>query len=129
MPFRVSASVERSPRSALAVLMSFILIVFVAACANSAATPVATSQVDLPRSYRFAPKDIAVQPGTTVTWTNNDNFTHSVRLDGSEEVQVIRPGESTTHAFATAGLYHYVCTFHPQDMQGSVLVEGQPTES
>ena len=86
-------------------------------------TPVATNQVDLPRSYRFAPEDIVVQAGSTVTWTNNDNFTHTVHLETSEEVQLMRPGESVTHQFLEVGLYNYVCTLHPQDMTGTVLVE------
>lgn len=61
--------------------------------------------------------------GTTVTWTNNDNFTHSVRFDGSDEVRVMKPGETVSHDFPAPGLYHYICTFHPQDMQGTVLVD------
>ena len=32
--------------------------------------------VDLPKSYKFAPAAITVTAGTTVTWTNDDNFTH-----------------------------------------------------
>ena len=43
------------------------------------ASPVATTTVDMPKSYRFAPQAITVEAGSTVTWTNSDNFTHSVR--------------------------------------------------
>ena len=33
--------------------------------------------------------------GTTVTWTNSDNFTHNVRLiDDGGEVLALPPGES-----------------------------------
>ncbi len=35
---------------------------------------------------------------------------------------VIRPAESGTHTLATAGTHRYTCTFHPNDMNGSVLV-------
>jgi hypothetical protein len=80
-------------------------------------------QVDLPRSYKFAPEDIVVPAGTTVTWTNNDNFTHSVRLLDSGETQMMKPGESVTHAFPTPGVYQYDCSLHPKDMQGSVQVD------
>ena len=83
----------------------------------------ATHQVDLPRSYKFAPEDIVVPAGTTVTWTNNDNFTHSVRLLDGGEVQMMKPGESVTNAFPGPGLFRYDCSLHPKDMQGSVLVE------
>jgi plastocyanin len=89
------------------------------------ASPVATSTVDLPASYRFAPADIRVVAGTTVTWTNHDNFSHSVQfLDGGlpSEPRMMKPGESTTFTFQVAGLFHYQCSFHPQNMKGSVLV-------
>ena len=114
------ASAGRPPRSALALLFGVLLV---AACqAAGPSAPVATSQVDLPRSYKFAPENITVAVGTTVTWTNNDNFTHSVRLLDGGETQFMKPGESVTHAFATSGLYQYDCSLHPKDMQGSVLV-------
>jgi plastocyanin len=120
MPLLLRASAGHPLRPALAILFALLL----AACSQSAApaSPVATNQVDLPRSYRFAPEDITVQVGTTVTWTNNDNFTHSVRLLDSGEVQLMKPGASVTHTFTTAGLFRYDCSLHPKDMHGSVLV-------
>jgi plastocyanin len=114
------ASAGYSPRPALAILFA---VLFAAACqAAEPAAPVATDQVDLPRSYKFAPEAITVAVGTTVTWTNNDNFTHSVRLLDSGETQMMKPGESVTHAFTAPGAYQYDCSLHPKDMQGSVLV-------
>jgi len=109
-------------RPAFAILIALVF----AACSQAAtpATPVATNQVDLPRSYRFVPEDITVPSGTEVTWTNNDNFTHSVRLLSSGEVQMMKPGESVSRTFTTPGLYRYDCSLHPNDMKGSVLVEG-----
>jgi plastocyanin len=81
-----------------------------------------TSTVDLPPSYRFEPAHITVTAGTTVTWTNHDNFTHSVQVDGQSEVHMLRPGESAQILFSTPGEYHYVCTLHTQNMQGSITV-------
>jgi plastocyanin len=108
-------------RPAFAILFALVF----AACSQAAtpAAPVATNQVDLPRSYRFAPEDITVPAGTEVTWTNNDNFTHSVRLLDSGEVQMMKPGESVSQTFTSPGLYRYDCSLHPNDMKGSVLVE------
>ena len=122
MSLLLRASAGHPLRPALAVLFALLL----AACSQAAtpAAPVATNQVDLPRSYRFAPEDITVPAGTEVTWTNNDNFTHSVRLLDSGEVQMMKPGESITHTFAAPGLFRYDCSLHPKDMKGSVLVEG-----
>lgn len=96
-----------------------------AGCSSSAAdaSPVATTTVDLPRSYRFEPTAISVEVGATVTWTNDDQFTHNVRFDGDEPL-TMRPGESVTRTFEAPGTYPYVCSLHPQDMQGSVHVSG-----
>jgi plastocyanin len=122
MSLLLRARAGHSLRPALAVLFALLL----AACSQAAtpATPVATNQVDLPRSYRFAPEDITVPTGTEVTWTNHDNFTHSVRLLDSGEVQLMKPGESVSHTFTTPGLFRYDCSLHPKDMHGSVLVGG-----
>jgi plastocyanin len=107
-----------------------VLVATVAACGggptNSVAAPVATTTVDLPKSYRFDPAAISVAVGSTVTWTNNDNFTHSVQfLDGGLPIEpmTMEPGDSTTFTFADAGTYQYQCHLHPQDMQGSVVVQ------
>lgn len=87
--------------------------------------PVATSTVNLPPSYRFEPAAIQVEAGTTVTWTNSDNFSHSVQfLDGGLPTQplLMQPGASTTFSFAAPGTYRYLCHLHPQDMRGTVTV-------
>jgi plastocyanin len=86
---------------------------------------VETSVVDLPPSYRFSPEAISVAAGTTVTWNNSDNFTHSVQfLDGGlpTEPMTMQPGASATFTFAAPGTYSYVCHLHPQNMRGTVTV-------
>ena len=62
-----------------------------------------------------------MEAGSTVTWTNSDNFTHSVRLDG-EEPLVAAPGASVQRTFDSPGTFRYDCSFHPRDMQGTVVV-------
>ncbi len=94
------------------------------ACAPpEAAEPVATNEVNLPPSYRFEPAAITVPDGTTVTWTNNDNFTHNVRLlDDGGDVLELPPGESVSFTFTGPGEHRYDCSFHPSDMSGVVIV-------
>jgi len=92
--------------------------------ATNASKPVRTAQVDLPPSYLFAPTAIEVAPGTTVTWTNHDNFTHSVQVQGQSEVHMLRPGETTQIRFDQPGSFPYVCTLHTQNMHGTVVVTG-----
>jgi plastocyanin len=83
--------------------------------------PVASTEVTMAKSYRFDPKTIVVDAGSTVTWTNDDNFTHTVQVDGQEDHEV-GPGDSVSITFEEPGTYHYVCTLHGQDMEGEVIV-------
>jgi plastocyanin len=84
--------------------------------------PVATTEVEMVKSYRFDPKVIEVEAGGTVTWTNEDNFTHTVQVDGQEDHEVGK-GESVSITFDAPGTYSYVCTLHSQDMDGEVIVK------
>lgn len=118
-----TSSMKASAGPSLRLALAIVALLLVGACQAAAqAAPVETNEVDLPRSYKFAPEDISVVSGTTVTWTNHDNFTHSVRLLEGGDVQMMKPGESVTRTFSTAGLFRYDCSLHPNDMQGSVLV-------
>jgi plastocyanin len=103
-----------------------VLTLIVSACgtgAGAASSPVATTTVDLPPSYRLVPTAIVVPVGATVTWTNRDNFTHNVAFDGAEPLQMV-PGQSVSRAFEAPGTYTYVCSLHPKDMKGTVLIDG-----
>jgi plastocyanin len=116
-------------RAAAAALLATSAALGLAACGSSSsspAAPVATTSVDMPRSYRFAPVDIVVDVGATVTWTNSDNFTHSVQFkDGGlpDDPMVVQPGGApVTFTFTKAGTFHYQCSFHPTNMRGTVTV-------
>jgi plastocyanin len=95
-----------------------------AGCGGSgeSSEPVATTEVEMVKSYRFDPKVIEVEAGGTVTWTNEDNFTHTVQVDGQEDHEVGK-GESVSITFDAPGTYSYVCTLHSQDMDGEVIVK------
>jgi plastocyanin len=97
---------------------------FAAGCGGSSASsePVATTEVQMVKSYRFDPKVIEVKAGDTVTWANEDNFTHTVEVEGQEDHKV-EQGESLSITFETPGTYHYVCTLHSKDMDGEVIVK------
>ncbi len=94
-----------------------------AGCGGSGASsePVGTTEVSMAKSYVFEPKSIEIEAGETVTWTNDDNFTHTVQVDGQEDHKV-EQGGSVEITFDTPGTYHYVCTLHRQDMDGEVVV-------
>jgi plastocyanin len=98
--------------------------VFAAGCGGSGESgePVATTEVKMVKSYRFDPETIEIQAGQTVTWTNEDNFTHTVEVEGQGDHKVGQ-GESVEITFDDPGTYEYVCTLHRQDMDGTVIVK------
>ena len=87
---------------------------------NSA--PVATTHVTMAKSYRFDPNTIKIKAGQTVTWTNDDNFTHTVKFGGQDDHKVGR-GDSVSIKFDQRGTFHYKCSLHSNDMHGTVIVE------
>ena len=104
-------------------LLAASLIGVAAGCGGSGdSAPVATTKVTMAKSYRFDPKKIEVDAGSSVTWTNDDNFTHTVQVDGQDDHKVER-GKSISLTFDKAGTYHYICTLHSQDMDGEVIVK------
>jgi plastocyanin len=85
--------------------------------------PARTNRVDLPKSYRFEPSVIEIEPGTTVTWTNKDDFPHDVHLlDGTDRRVDLPIGAKGRLTFESPGTYEYECSLHPQQMRGTVIV-------
>jgi plastocyanin len=99
-------------------------VVFAAGCGggSSSSEPVAATEVEMVKSYRFDPKVIEVEAGDTVTWTNDDNFTHSVQVAGQSDHKV-EQGDSVSITFDKPGTYDYVCTLHRTEMDGTVIVK------
>ena len=118
----------------LAVLAASALLGLVGCSSSSSAdsgapfevkgTAVRTDRVDLPKSYKFAPAVIEVKAGTTVTWTNHDDFPHNVTLlTGPDKTsKPLGIGDSASISFAQPGTVYYECTLHPQQMKGKVIV-------
>ncbi|HEY4410498.1 MAG TPA: plastocyanin/azurin family copper-binding protein [Acidimicrobiia bacterium] len=86
--------------------------------------PVPTDHVDLPKSYKFLPRVVEVKQGTTVTWTNHDDFPHTVQIlagadAGTHDLGI---GKTVTISFDKPGTVYYHCSLHPSQMQGEVVV-------
>jgi plastocyanin len=72
----------------------------------------------------YSPDTIHVVIGVnnTVTWTNNDQVTHTVTaIDGSFDSGLMQPGQIFVHTFTAPGNYTYHCQIHPW-MNGTVIV-------
>jgi plastocyanin len=86
------------------------------------ATAAASASVTI-RDFEFAPSQVTVNVGDTVTWSNSGPTPHSATADdGSFDTGIFPEGESRSHTFNQAGTFTYFCTPHPQ-MQGTVTVQ------
>ncbi len=77
----------------------------------------------------FTPERIQVVLGTTVTWKNQDNVPHTVRLSpvvmsssDNWESGLLYPGRSFSYTFTSLGTFQYYCQEHPFEMTGIVIV-------
>ncbi len=79
------------------------------------------------QSSTFQPEEITVAPGTTVTWTNEDGFQHTVTSGTRDQPtelfdETVAGGGSFSYTFEEPGTYPYFCSIHP-GMEGTVVVE------
>ncbi len=73
--------------------------------------------------FDYAPKEITVPAGTTVTFTNQDEAAHTATADDdSFDTESLSKGDSAEETFDEPGTYTYFCRFHVF-MKGSVVVE------
>ena len=70
----------------------------------------------------YAPDEIDVAPGTTVTWVNADSQAHTSTSNvAGWDSGIVAPGGQFSFVFPTAGTFEYHCTLHPR-MVGRVVV-------
>ncbi len=75
--------------------------------------------------FSYLPTSVTVAAGQSITWTNAGENRHTVTSDGDmfASSTPIQPGQSYVQAFPTPGTYAYYCTFHPDEMTGTITVE------
>ena len=67
------------------------------------------------RGFAFAPAELSVPVGQTVTWTNEDDASHTVTLDtGGAASDTLGKGATYSQTFTTAGTFAYHCAIHPR---------------
>jgi plastocyanin len=96
----------------------------------AAASPIATSSASTPNtvtvkitSKGFSPATVTVQNGDIVTWTNSDSASHQVVADdGSFKSDALKPGDTFSYAFSSAGTFAYHGGMNPA-LKGAVSVQ------
>ena len=93
------------------------LTLAVAAAGGAAVAP----RVEI-HQFKFEPAQLTVPVGTTVTWSNGDEETHTVTAtDRAYTSTGLEHGEKFTHKFTAPGTYTYFCAMHPH-MTATVVV-------
>ena len=73
-------------------------------------------------NFTFAPAEMKVKVGDTVTWTNHDDIPHTVVSAGKFRSKALDTDNSFSFTFTAAGDYKYFCSLHPH-MTGMIKVE------
>lgn len=73
-------------------------------------------------NFVFAPAQLTVKAGTTVTWTNRDDIPHTVVCAGKFRSKTMDTDGTFAFTFTAPGDYKYFCSLHPH-MTGMIKVE------
>ena len=74
-------------------------------------------------NFSFGPQTLTVAPGTTVTWTNNDDVPHTVVSDDKAfKSKALDTDDKFSYTFDKPGTYNYFCSVHPK-MTAKVVVK------
>ena len=75
------------------------------------------------QEFKFAPSVLTVRVGTTVTWTNHDEETHTITsATGAFASAGLGHEEGFSQTFTRPGRYEYFCALHPH-MKAAVIVQ------
>jgi plastocyanin len=81
--------------------------------ASGSDAPVATDAVSI-SNFTFSPAIVTIKAGTTLTWTNRDQDSHTVSATtGPFHSPTLNTGDSYHYTFTAPGRFEYLCTIHP----------------
>ena len=71
----------------------------------------------------FGTNPLTISTGTTISWLNGDNTTHTSTADGNQwSSGDVSPGGRFNFTFTSTGRYAYHCQIHP-NMTGTIVVQ------
>ena len=74
----------------------------------------------------YNPSQLVVTPGTTVTFTNKDNASHTVTSTSNIfDSGKVKSGDTYTYTFNDLGTFYFYCNYHSNNSaeQGAILVK------
>ena len=109
----VSAIHPQARRHAARSILLSLALVFAPLAAIPTANAGTPVSVDI-KKFAFAPKEITVAVGTTITWTNHDETPHILLAqDKSFASKAMDTDDHFSFTFTRPGDYSYFCTMHP----------------
>jgi plastocyanin len=73
-------------------------------------------------NFTFAPQELTLKVGDSVTWTNHDDIPHTIVSAGKFRSKTLDTDGTFSFTFTAAGDYKYFCSLHPH-MTGMIKVE------
>ncbi|MGZ5275193.1 MAG: cupredoxin domain-containing protein [Caldimonas sp.] len=105
------------------IALFLLALTMTAPLSSSFAAGQPTKTVDIAK-FAFVPKEITIEPGTRLRWTNHDETPHTVTSSAEKKV-LSSPGldvdDHYEFVFNEEGDFPYLCTVHPM-MTGVVHV-------
>ena len=112
----------RTIKLGMYVVTALAVATLAAGALASQGAPAADAKVQIDQ-YAFLPQRVTVKAGTTVTWTNDDDDSHTVASRSKFfKSKALDTGDKFSFTFTTPGTYDYICSVHPY-MTGAVVVE------
>lgn len=71
--------------------------------------------------FAFVPATVTISKGTTIIWTQQDSFPHTVTGTGLDSGSLGK-GQTFSYTFNEAGTFNYICSLHTS-MKGTVIVQ------
>jgi plastocyanin len=112
----------RTIKPGMYVVTALVVAALAAGALASQGAPAADAEVQIDQ-YAFLPQRVTVKAGTTVTWSNDDDDSHTVASSSKLfKSKALDTGDQFSFTFTTPGTYAYICSVHPY-MTGTVVVE------
>jgi plastocyanin len=106
----------------LAILAAVLLPAALAPALGAGAERHAAGKVVPIKDFEFAPAELTITAGDTITWENNGPRPHTATsLDGTFDSGNLDAGQTFSATFANAGTFIYACRYH-DIMQGTITV-------
>ena len=95
----------------LAAALLIVAVFVLCGCQQKAAGHVYRVEI---KGMAYAPPELTVAPGDTVTWVNHDIVPHTVTADARQfDSGAISPSGEWSFVARERGRIPYTCTFHP----------------